>query len=131
MHRVVNAHMAEGIRLATVRRGIEGAVALYEEACLAERATNNPLREEVRVFRAQTLTRQHERMCEALRGARDGIAHLTQTYRDDATLVAQVMLVLREIDDFVDSLVHLKARTSAPALRLPLTCPRGAGASAP
>lgn len=53
-------------------------------------------------LRIDTLVVQHLRMCEALRGAKNGLDNLTQTYRGDAALTSQLQLLCREVDDFLE-----------------------------
>lgn len=117
-----------------VRGGVRHAISLYEEARLAQDACEKAssemarpdVREEVLRFRVDTLWRQHVRMCEALDGARVGISHLHQTYRDDAALVSHVLLIMRELDDFAVTRSTLPATpplVTASSITEVRTCP--------
>lgn len=112
------AHNLQRIRDA-VHGGIRNALALYEEAKLVNTASIHPSesQREVIRFRGCALMRQHVRMCEALENARGGIAHLLQTYRDDASSASQVTLILKELDEFADARSSLTASSSVLVIR--------------
>ena len=108
----------------TVRAGMQLAVQYLDEA-------NALLSDRGRLrLRVHTLAQQHSRMCDAVARARDGMAHLTQTYREDAAFVAQVRLVEEEIGDFLavtrPHTEELKLRMAPHSSPTPLPSPRSA-----
>ena len=52
-------------------------------------------------LRVDTMALQHFRMTDALRRACYGLNNLLQTYREDAALASQIVLLMREVDDFL------------------------------
>ena len=84
-----------------VRTGITFAQRSLEEGTVSQH--NNRLR-------MSMVALQHLRMVEGLAAAKDGIANLLQTYRDDAALTSQITLILTEIEDFL-KVIHPHTET--------------------
>ena len=77
----------------TVRAGIAFSHKSLEEVHTLSQSSNR--------LRMETVALQHLRMVEGLRRAKDGIANLLQTYREDAALSSQITLVMTEVEDFL------------------------------
>ena len=56
---------------------------------------------DARELRVRTAALQHRRLRDALRDAVGGLGNLLQTYRDDASVVSQLTLVVGEMRDFL------------------------------
>ena len=54
-------------------------------------------------LKAATELQQCHRMMEALKRASQGIDNLTQTYKDDASIVSKLKMIEHEIEDFVNA----------------------------
>lgn len=113
----------------TVRAAVAYAAKSHEDAqsLMAVPAEDPAMR-----LRIDTIAVQHLRMVEGLRRARHGIAHLLQTYRDDAALASQVTLVMEEIDAFLGVMgVHSDALRARRGIEAPVRSPTLLAACAP
>ena len=79
----------------TIRSAIDFATKTLQDA----NTLSGDERDNVRL-NVETIVLQHLRMCDALLAAKEGLTNLKLTYRDDAALVSQIVLMSQEIDDF-------------------------------
>ena len=100
-------HNIERIRF-TVRAAIQFATKTKEEVQTLEQAPSSatpldphPRLDHMMQWRGQTIQLQHERMVDALRNSLKGLENLLTTYRDDAALSSRIVLIQREIEDFL------------------------------
>ena len=84
---------------------------------------------DVNTLRRETMELQFRRMIDGLRRAREGLANLTQTYRDDAALSSQIRLINEEISDFL-SVMSRHAPCESPRWSPPAPAPAPAPADA-
>lgn len=78
-------------------------------------------------LRIDTIVLQHVRMVDGLARAKEGLANLQQTYRDDPALTSQLSLVVEEIGAFLNVITahtrKLQAQTSPMGAGSPLSLP--------
>ena len=93
----------------TVRAAITFATKTFEEVkTLKQSASQSPFvpnpnlqQDHMMQWRSQTVLLQHNRMVDALRDSMKGLQNLLTTYRDDAALSSRIVLIQREIEDFL------------------------------
>ena len=93
-----------GQNVARIRSTVRGAIEFSQRTLTDIRAYGGSTPGEdvdVNTLRRETMQLQFRRMVDGLRRARDGLANLTQTYRDDAALSSQIRLINEEISDFL------------------------------
>ena len=94
-----------GQNVARIRSTVRGAIEFSQRtltdirAYSASSASGDGV--DVNTLRRETMELQFRRMIDGLRRAREGLANLTQTYRDDAALSSQIHLINEEISDFL------------------------------
>jgi len=83
----------------TIHMAIEVSQRTLTDLCMCQ--TSNEVLD-VNTLRRETIELQFRRMLNGLKRARHGLSNLIQTYRDDAALSSQIVLINQEVLDFLE-----------------------------
>lgn len=114
-----------GQNVARIRSTVRGAIEFSQRTLTDVRSYGMSTRGDdvdVNTLRRETMELQFRRMIDGLRRAREGLGNLTQTYRDDAALSSQILLINEEISDFLLVMSRHSGCESTPP-RAPEACP--------
>jgi hypothetical protein len=105
-----------GQNIARIRSTIHMAIEVSQRT-LTDLCTCQPSNGvmDVNTLRRETIELQFRRMLDGLKRAHHGLTNLIQTYRDDAALSSQIVLINQEVIDFLE----VMERHSPPAVPVP------------